>query len=171
MARRKVQNVESPLLPIEQVENMLIDGLGDIGAWSGGVGGMAGGAASGPVSGVAGAHGGKSGGRAGARWGARHLTRMDGDYMTLPVAPTADNLQAVREKVFAGRFQESADGYTGARQFIGIVVGPGLRGMNPCVVQLIWYAQELRATAHAREGLIRQRTCEKALQLLRATVR
>jgi|GEM_PF-3006583 len=171
MSRRKIQKVESPLLPIEQVEDILIDGLGDIGAWSGGVGGMAGGAASGPVSGVAGAYGGKSGGRAGARWGARHLTRMDGDYATFPVTPSEENLQAVRERVFAGRLQESTDGYTGARQFIGIVVGPGLRGMNPCVMQLIWYAQELRATAHAREGLIKQHTCEKALQLLGATVR
>lgn len=38
--------------------------------------------------------------------------------------------------------------------------------MNPCMVQIVWSAEELHAYAHAREGLVKQRTCAKALQRL-----
>ena len=38
--------------------------------------------------------------------------------------------------------------------------------MNPCTVQIVWSAEELHAYAHAREGLVKQRTCAKALQRL-----
>ena len=49
------------------------------------------------------------------------------------------------------------------------LVGSGTWNMNPCVMQLIWSERELYATAHAREGLIKQKTCAKALNRL-ATV-
>lgn len=169
MSRSKLNDVPSPLLSIEQVDDALVDGLGSLGAWGGGLGGAVGGTFVGAGAGVAGARGGTSGGRSGARFGARKLTRLDGEQSTMHIARTAENLQAVREGFFAGRLDERTDDAGDATLLVGIV-GSGAGGLNPCVVQLVWYAEELHATAHAKEGLIKQRTCAKALQSLAATV-
>ena len=170
MSRSRANDVPSPLLSIEQVEDALVDGLGSLGAWSGGLGGALGGSLVGAGAGAAGAAGGASGGRSGARFGARKLTRLDGEQKTTHVARTLENLRAVRERFFDGRLDERTDDPADATLLVGIV-GSGAGGLNPCVVQVIWYTEELHATAHAKEGLIKQRTCAKALQSLVDTVR
>ncbi|WP_199849509.1 hypothetical protein [Blastococcus sp. Marseille-P5729] len=156
----------SPLLPIEQVEHVLVESLGDLGAVGGAVGGGIGGGWAGRLSGA-------SGGRTGGRAGARYLTRMDGDQRTLHIDRSEALLHAVRVGFFAGRAQERRGALPGASadavQMVG-VVGSGALSMNPCVVQLVWFPHELHATAHAREGLIKQRTCAKALERLASTL-
>ncbi|UPK74111.1 hypothetical protein MU582_16960 [Nocardioidaceae bacterium SCSIO 66511] len=157
-----MNDVPSPLLTIDQVVHLLEGALGDIGAWGGGVGGALGG-------GLAGRAGGTSGGRIGARFGTRHLTKLDGEQRTLQVPRTEQNVRVVRDKFFEGRAQERtgnpAGGEPGPIEMVG-VVGSGTARMNPCVIQLVWFDQQVHVTAHAREGLIKQRTCSKALRAL-----
>lgn len=166
MARRRTPEVPSPLLSIDEVQRVLVEGIADLGAWGGGLGGGLGGRLPGRI-------GGASGGRAGGRFGARHLTRLDGDSRTLHVECVEQNLQALRTGFFGGRTQERVGAPPGAGVdavlMIG-VVGSGAWRLNPCVVQVVWFAHDLHATAHAKEGLIKQRTCSKALQTLAATL-
>ena len=156
----------SPLLSVDEVEHVLAEGIADLGARGGAVGGAVGG-------GLAGRFGGASGGRAGGEFGARRLTRLDGEQRTIRVERTEENLQAVRAEYFGGRAQERRGTPAGtpaeALLMVG-VIGSGSMSMNPCVVQLVWFAYELQATAHAKEGLVKQRTCAKALQKLAAVL-
>ncbi|MDN5855722.1 MAG: hypothetical protein L0K86_23345 [Actinomycetia bacterium] len=166
MARRRTSEVPSPLLPVADVEHLLVEGIADLGALGGGLGGALGGGLPGRV-------GGASGGRTGGRFGARHLTRLDGDQLTVRVERSAGNLHTVRTGFFGGRAQESVGTPPGTNAdavlMIG-AIGAGAMSMNLCVVQLVWFARELHATAHAKEGLIKQRTCAKALQTLTTTL-
>lgn len=166
MTRRRGSEVPSPLLSIDQVEQALVEGIADLGARGGGLGGALGGGAAGRLGGV-------SGGRSGARFGARHLTRLDGEQRTLSVECTEENLHAVRAGFFGGRAQEcvgTPPGATADAVLMVGVVGAGVGGLNPCVVQLVWFATELHVTAYAKEGLIKQRACAKALQTLADTM-
>ena len=162
MARGGTNGVSSPLLFIAEVEHVLVEGVAALGAWGGAVGGAVGG-------GFAGRLGGASGGRSGGRFGARYLTRLDGDQRVIHVERSEENLQAVRAEFFGGRVREgrgAPPGATAEALLMAGVVGSGPMSMNPCVVQLVWFAHELHATAHAKEGLIKQRTCAKALRAL-----
>lgn len=145
MARRRDRHAPSPLLTEEEVQAVLTEGLAAIAGR----------------------------GAAGARLGAS-LTRLDGEQRTIGYGWTDDRLRAVREDWFGGAVDERRGAVPGLAepttsddtvQLVG-VVGSGVGGMNPCVVQLVWTRDVLLATAHAKEGLIRQGTCRKALDSL-----
>lgn len=159
MARRRSSDVHSPVLSIDEVKRVLTEGLAALGSVGGSMGGAIGG-------GPAGALGGASGGRAGAPLGA-WLTRLDGEERTLRFPRTEANLQRARQEFFGGNAMERIGEVSGAGEdavLMAGLVGSGAASMNPCVVQAVWSAHEVHVTAHANEGLIKQRTCARALQ-------
>ena len=162
--RRSVQpRVPSPVLPLTEVEAMLEGRLSQLGGMGGGFGGGLGG-------GVPGAVGGRSGGAFGAQVGTRHFTRLDGQRLVLPVPLDQQLVQHVLQEVFGGRAEW---GWAPDRPVILMtgMVGSGAAGMNPCVLQLVWSQHGFEATAHAREGLVGQRTCAKVLEKLESALR
>ena len=154
---------EPPLfLSTAEIAAALEDGLAALGAIGGGVGGAIG-------AGLPGALGGASGGRSGARFGAR-FTRQDSRRRHWP-QPSTPELVA-RLRAFLQQPQDRqltvADG-TPVLGMVGIV-GSGSMNLNPCLVEAVWDATGLQVVAHAKEGLIKQRTCEKALNRLQEEV-
>ncbi|HIW90593.1 MAG TPA: hypothetical protein H9870_02885 [Candidatus Corynebacterium avicola] len=132
------------------MNDILVEGLGALGALGGGAG-----------AGGAGASGGAQGGRLGAR-----LTKLDGEQQMYSSPSSDAHRQTVQDDFFGGTEYVKTDEESGPGEpilkMVG-VVGSGAMNMNPCVVQLVWSARELHAYAHAKEGLIKQRTCAKAL--------
>ena len=157
------QRVPSPVLPLAEVEARLEGRLAQLGGAGGGFGGGVG-------AGIPGAVGGRSGGAFGAQVGSRHLTRLDGAGLQLSVALDQDLVQRVLREVFAGRAEW---GWAPDRPVILMtgMVGSGAGGLNPCVLQIVWSQRGLEATAHAREGLIGQRTCARTLEKLESALR
>ncbi|GAA2083091.1 hypothetical protein GCM10009821_25120 [Aeromicrobium halocynthiae] len=149
MAPRRDRQAPSPLLTEDEVQAVLTEGLAAIAGR----------------------------GAAGARIGTS-LTRLDGEQRTIRAGCTDDALRTVRDAWFGGAVDERRGPVPGLEeprtvddtvQLVG-VVGSGVGGMNPCVVQLVWTGDVLLATAHAKEGRIRQGTCRKALDSLERVV-
>lgn len=117
------------------------------------------------MSGPAGASGGAKGGT----FGARHFTRLDGEKKVFSIPHSDAHQQVILDKFFGGAGSGETFEQAGSDEpvltMVG-AVGSGSMNMNPCVVQIVWSGNELQAFAHAREGLIKQRTCAKALQRL-----
>src|SRR5699024_10582121 len=115
--------------------------------------------------GAAGAFGGASGGGAGARLGTR-FTKRDSRrrQWAHPGSPAHEH----RLRQFLRDPQERALTAPDGSAVVGLyaIVGSGSMQMNPCVVEAVWDASGLQVVAHAMEGLIKQRTCEKALDRL-----
>lgn len=161
--RRSVRpQVPSPVLPLAEVEARLEGRLAQLGGAGGGFGGGVG-------AGIPGAVGGRSGGAFGAQVGTRHLTHLDGAQAQLPVALDQQLVQHVLREVFGGRAEW---GWAPDRPVVLMtgMAGSGAAGMNPCVLQVVWSQHGLEATAHAREGLIGQRTCAKTLEKLESAL-
>lgn len=155
--------VPSPVLSLTEVEALLEGRLSQLGGAGGGIGGGLGGGAPGAV-------GGRSGGAFGAQVGARHLTRLDAARAELPVPLDQALVQQVLREVFGGRAEW---GWAPDRPVILMtgMIGSGAGGLNPCVLQIVWSQMGLEATAHAREGLIGQRTCARTLEKLESALR
>ncbi|MGP5655891.1 hypothetical protein [Candidatus Corynebacterium faecigallinarum] len=151
---RDNSDVPSPLLTLDQLNEMLFDGIAHAGAIGGGMGGGAPGA---------------SGGAKGGRFGARHFTRLDGEQQVFPIPRSDASQQAVRIDFFGDGVLEETEEPSASQdatlKILG-VVGSATMNMNPCIVQIVWSPSELHAFAHAREGVFKQRTCTKALQRL-----
>lgn len=145
-----------------EVAAALEDGLAALGTVGGGVGGAIG-------AGLPGALGGASGGRSGARLGTR-FTKQDSRRRHWP-QPSAPELVA-RLRAFLQQPQDrqltAADG-TPVLGMVGIV-GSGSMNLNPCLVEAVWDTSGLQVVAHAKEGLIKQRTCAKTLDRLQQEV-
>lgn len=151
-----IRDFPSPVLAQEQVRHLLTEGLAEVGA--------AGGATGGSVRGTLGAKGGASGGATGARLGARLFTKVTGQARTLPVplSPTAyraahDSLRTVLMAAGPGPANAELVGYFPA-------------GLNPVVIQLVWRPASVDVTAHALEGLIKQRTALRGLDGMEAVL-
>lgn len=149
-------------LSTAEIAAALEDGLAALGAVSGAVGGGIG-------AGVPGAVGGATGGRAGARLGARS-TQQDSQRRHWP-QPSSPELVA-RLRAFLQQPQDrqlTAPDGTPVLGMVGIV-GSGSMNLNPCLVEAVWDASGLQVVAHAKEGLIKQRTCAKTLDRLQQEV-
>lgn len=144
-----IRDFPSPVLPQEQVRQLLTEGLAEVGA--------AGGAIGGSVRGPLAAAGGASGGATGARLGARLFTKVTGQARTLPV-PVSPTAYRVAHDSLWSVVSAAEPGPAG-----GVLVGFFPAGMNPVLVQLVWRPSSVDVTAHALEGLIKQRTALKAL--------
>ena len=154
---------EPPLfLSTAEIAAALEDGLAALGAVGGAVGGGLG-------AGVPGALGGASGGGFGARVGAR-FAKPDSERRHWP-QPSTPALVA-RLRTFLQQPQDrqltAADG-TPVLGLVGMV-GSGSMNLNPCLVEAVWDAAGLQVVAHAKEGLIKQRTCAKTLDRLQQEV-
>lgn len=147
----------SLILSDEQVGQILIEAAGDLGAAGGKIGGAIGGAAAGFAASAGGAAGGGSGGRAGAEFSAKRFNKIQGDSRTLNVPLTPETVEALTSSLGTVGLVSPEDG-----QVAG-VVGSGAMNMNPTVVQGLWQGGQLHLCAHALEGLIKQRTAQKAL--------
>lgn len=154
---------ETPLfLSTEEITAALEGGLGSLGAVGGAVGGGLGG-------GVPGAVGGAAGGRTGGRLGAR-FTKPDSSRRHWPQPSTPALIQRLQEFLQYPQ-QRELTGPDGS-SVVGLyaVIGSGSMNLNPCVLEAVWDASGLQVVAHAREGLIKQRTCEKALDRMQQEV-
>lgn len=151
-SRAKPLDPPSPLLPPDQVLDVLTDVLGELGAAGGAIGGRIGG-------GFAGQVGGRSGGRLGGRLGVR-LTRMRGEHRTVSAPGTPESFWALHRCLAMVVLADPGRGHLAG------VIGSGALNMNPAVVQALWSPRGLELTAHAREGLIAQKTAPKALDRL-----
>lgn len=154
---------ETPLfLSAEEITAALEGGLGSLGTVGGAVGGGLGG-------GVPGAVGGAAGGRTGGRLGAR-FTKPDRSRRRWPQPSTPAQIQRLREFLQYPQ-QRELTGPDGS-SVVGLyaIIGSGSMNLNPCVLEAVWDASGLQVVAHAREGLIKQRTCEKALDRLQQEV-
>lgn len=151
MADHGVRDFPSPLLPDQEVRRLLTEAIGALGAVGGAVGGAAGG-------GGAGGLGGGLGGRAGGRFGAKHFTKVYGAQrvVSIPFSPRTE--QAVLE-VLRSVLRRDEDALVG-------VMGSGAMNLSPVLVQVQWSPDEVALTAHALEGLIKQRAVPKALDRL-----
>lgn len=145
-----------------EVAAALEGGLASLGAVSGAVGGGIG-------AGLAGAAGGASGGRSGARIGAR-FTKQDSQRRQWSHPGSPEHLHRLRQ--FLQYPQERALTAPDGSRVVGLyaIVGSGSMKLNPCVVEAIWDTSGLQVVAHALEGLIKQRTCAKALDQLQQEV-
>ncbi|GAA3656452.1 hypothetical protein GCM10022202_15880 [Microbacterium marinilacus] len=138
------------MLADDEVRHILIERNAEMGATGGAVGG-------GAAGGRAGAAGGASGGRIGGRLGARLFTRVTGLTRTYDVPRTgaaAADVRGILQPLPASSDDDDA--------IVGLI-GAGALGMNSAVVQVVWHADRVEATAHALEGLIDQRTAAGAL--------
>jgi hypothetical protein len=155
-----------------EVDAVLGQLLADLGRDAGSIGGAAGGAVSGVAgAGRAGGIGGGRGGSRGAAWAARRLkteTAVDTRYFDPSQTPAV--LVALSQALHAqldppGR---ASDGTVVLRG----VVGSGVAGLNPAYVIAVVEAAvgQVSIAAHAKEGLIKQHTAQKAVRQLLATL-
>ncbi len=156
-----------PELPLflspAEITAALEGSLASLGAVGGGLGGMAGG-------GIAGGVGGASGGRIGARMGTRWFTKLDSRRRDWPQPSSPELVGRLHE--FLQHPQQRELTAPDGSSVVGLyaMLGSGSMNLNPCVIETVWDASGLHAVAHAREGLIKQRTCEKLLDRLQAEV-
>ena len=164
---------EAPLfLSTDEIAAALEGRLGDLGAAGGAFGGAIGGGigAGGPAGGAAGAAGGASGGRIGGRFGAKRFTKQDSHRRHWPQPSTPELMARLRQFLQQPQDRQlTAPDGTPVLGMVGIV-GSGSMNLNPCLVEAVWDASGLQVVAHAKEGLIKQRTCEKALDRLQQEV-
>lgn len=138
-----IRDFPSPVLTLEQVRNLLTDGLSGLGEGRDPRGALA---AMGPAAGAA----------KGARFGARRL-KLTGQARVFPV-PLSPEAYRVAHDSLAGVVSAAEPGPEGAP-----LIGFFPAGLNPVVMQLVWRSTSVEVTAHALEGLIKQRTALKAL--------
>lgn len=104
--------------------------------------------------------GGGSATRFGARLGGKYLTPIHGASRVVEV-PLSQWSYDLIVKCLQQVLASSPDG----DQLVGMVRG-GAMAMNPALVQVIWHEDRVHLTAHALEGLIKQRTADKVLDNL-----
>lgn len=154
------RDARSPLLEYEQVRELLIEANRQ-------AGGRGASAAPGP--------GGRrlsvAAGRAGGDIGARLFTRMWGGARLIPVPDRTAAIRAVRAIAADELFCDDRSA-AGERMHVAqaLIVGTGGLNMNTAVVQLQWSTGEVLATAHALEGVIKQRSVTKALDRIEEAI-
>ena len=151
----------------EVLKAILEKQIGKLGVWSGALGGVAG-------SGLLASLGGALGGGFGARWAAGKLrAREYRDCLELP-CPVEDTMKTAASTLGAmPKFMEwiHDEGHHDA-PFVAALVGSGFFSMNPTILCLAFVPVETAATAvHmaalAKEGLINQKSAEKAVLLFK----
>lgn len=151
--------------PDPHADEILRRELGKLGSVSGSIGGRIGG-------GAAGAAGGALGGRLGAEWAARYLSNETYEASVDVTGDPADAVMRCFEALLSvGSITEPADGPADGVEHprLVAVVGAGFFNMNPALVEVDvepTAADGSRVTvrATAKEGLIKQRTAEKAVR-------
>ena len=151
----------------EELNDILKKQLGKLGTWAGAIGGFSGG---GLLSGLGGALGGSSG----ARWAAGKL--RSGEYkdsLDLPY-PMEDAIKTAASILGAMPkfFEWIHDNCHHDAPFVAALVGSGFFAMNPTIICLEFAPTETTATtvhlsALAKEGLINQKSAEKAVNQLK----
>ncbi|UFU03312.1 hypothetical protein LQF12_01485 [Ruania suaedae] len=147
-----VRPVPTLILTEQEVLLALSGGLAELGALGG------------SLAGPAGAVGGASGARAGAR-----VAKLDGrrrDWSSPLPETVLDRLRLALGEPHEWRTETPE----GERTALVGVVGSGAMSMNPCVIEVLHHPLGVQLAAHAREGLIKQRTCEKALERIEREV-
>lgn len=158
MSAEITRECPSPVLAWEQVNEVLIECNGQAGAAGGALGsalstGM-------PL-------GGGSGGRAGGRLGAKLFTKVTGADRTVAVPWTSESHAALRGALTQVVHDEPADGHgADVRGTVVGLLGVGWMNMSAAIVQAVWHPDRVELTAHALEGLIKQRSAIKALDVV-----
>jgi hypothetical protein len=141
---------------VEDEDEILVRALGEVGA--------AGGALGAPM-------GGGFGGRLGSRFTARFLKTVSQEAeltLHLPLSAAAERVQDVLTAMQHPIIQDSLESMTGQNK-ITAIAGGGIGNLNPVVITVKLTAHGGRSTAvkirtAAKEGLIRQRSAEKAMK-------
>ena len=117
------------------------------------------GALGGGVAGAAG--GGAIGGALGAKLvGTAHLEEK------IPVTDMTSTLAKLREFLEEPPNSVVGEGAQAVHILIG-VIGSGFLNMNPCVIECELSSTSLTISAHAKEGLIKQNTCRKGIDMVK----
>lgn len=133
----------------KQIQDILTSGLAAMGALGGSFGGM----------GAAG--GGAIGGAIGAK-----ITPTAHLEESMPVTDMTATLTKLRE--FLQELPNNTVGEDAQETYTLIgVIGSGFLNMNPCVIECELSSNSLKIFAHAKEGLIKQNTCRKGIDMLK----
>jgi hypothetical protein len=132
--------------------------------------GAAGGAAGGVIGGVLGSIGGGIGGAAGAAWAQQYLPTIEVEQRFRAAVEPETVLKAAfdaMQKVGKIVEPDSEEDNAGLPTILAIV-GAGFLNLNPAVVQFVIVAgeenqTEFQISAFAKEGLIKQKTSQKAI--------
>lgn len=158
MSNEITRDCPSPVFAWEQVNEILIECNGQAGA----IGGAAGSTVSTGMPGV-----GSSGARAGGRLGAKLFTKVMGQTRTVMIPWTADSDAVLRGSMARVLFSGPAEHPgSGAQSVLVGLLGVGWMNLSAAVIQAVWYWDRVELTAHALEGLIKQRSAAKALDEL-----
>ena len=118
------------------------------------------------LAGLGGALVGDSGGPAGAAWAAKRLkTETAADIRRFDPRRSDDVLASLSQLLECSPEHQQADDQGGTATLRG-VIGSGFGGMNPTYVLAVVDTSggSVSIAAHAKEGLIKQRSAEKAVQ-------
>lgn len=133
----------------KQIQDILTSGLAAMGALGGSFGGMGGGG------------GGAIGGAIGAK-----ITPTAHLEESMPVTDMTATLTKLREFLEEPPNGVVGEGAQAMHTLIG-VIGSGFLNMNPCVIECELSSTSLTISAHAKEGLIKQNTCRKGIDMLK----
>lgn len=152
------------MLNDNQINKILEGKLSELGKIGGVIGGIAGGGAGGGIEGgVGGGIGGYIGGGLGAKIGAKLLPL---DHKNDSVAHRDQKKITALAKNYFGDALIHESQENDIYYAVG-VKGSGFFAMNPCVLELVIRPNTLEIFAHAKEGLIKQKTCTKAIDKLK----
>jgi len=133
----------------KQIQDILSQGLAALGELGGSFGG------------IGGRHGGAIGGAIGAR-----ITPTAHLEETITITDMTSTLARLRE--FLQKLPNNTVGEDAQETYTLIgVIGSGFLNMNPCVIECELSSNSLKIFAHAKEGLIKQNTCRKGIDMLK----
>ena len=152
------------MLTKEQVEKIIEIKLSNLGGVGGAMGGTIGSIVTddiigAPLSAAAGFLGGSTGTKFGLK-----LIGLDNQQETVTIQ-NITQFQPIIKSYFGNDFIYEKN-ENGTFYFAGIK-NSGAANLNPCVMELILKGTELMIFAHAKEGLIKQKTCIKAISDLK----
>lgn len=145
---------------VEDEDEILARALGEVGAAGGALGNA-----------IGGGSGGGFGGRLGSRFTARFLKTVSQEAeltLHLPLSAAAERVQDVLTEMRHPIIQNSLKAMIGQNK-ITAIAGGGVSNLNPVVITVKLTARGGRSTAlkirtAAKEGLIKQRSAEKAMK-------
>lgn len=145
------------MLSDEQINKILGEKLANLGAVGGAAGATVGGG--GLLGMISGAFGGASGAKAGAKiLPIDHITENFG-------INNQSNVPELIKKYFNNSLINE-DNENGTYYAAGIK-GSGFSNLNPCILEVVSKPNYIQIFAHAKEGLIKQKTCLKAISALK----
>ncbi len=144
------------MLKNEDIDLILEQGLAELGM----VGGVIGGASAGSLTTAAVS---VLTGGSGAKIGARKIA-TDHKNETIVVKDDIKTSKLIRQFFGEGNFGVDANN----ENYVIGLRGSGFWNMNPCVYELVQKPGELNVTTHAKEGLIKQNSCQKAIDNLKS---